>query len=133
MSDYQSGYTNGGNGYLRIMQFRPAENLMTVKTYSPYGNSSLTGSSSDFSLAVSLSQSFKMVGEINITSGSLACINWPSLDPSGNYEWYVELYDGQNTTTGPVWTFTTPANQQPITIKQDNFTDKTTDSYGFKK
>jgi len=115
MADYQSGYTNGGNGYLRIMQFRPAENLLTVKTYSPYSKTSLTGSGSDFSLPVSLvtTQTFTLLGELNnVTSGSTACINWPGLDVASDYEWYVELYDGQNTTTGPSWTFTTPANSQ---------------------
>jgi len=29
--------------------------------------------------------------------------------PSSGYEWYVEISDGQSTTAGPVWTFTTPA------------------------
>ncbi len=114
MSDYQSGYTNGGNGYLRIMQIRPGENLMTVKTYSPYVNAFLTGSSSDFSLPLSLTQTqpFTLIGELNnMASGSVACLNWSNLDPGSNYEWYVEVYDGQNTTTGPVWTFTTPAGQ----------------------
>ncbi len=36
LADYQSGYSNGGNGYLRIIQFLPAQNLLSVKTYSPY-------------------------------------------------------------------------------------------------
>lgn len=128
MSDYQSGYTNGGNGYLRIMQFRPSENIMTVKTYSPYSTTSLTGSSSDFSLPVSLSQSqpFALIGELNnFVSGSVACVNWTNLDPSGTYEWYVELYDGQNTTTGPVWTFAAPANSQIITTNKLIIPEKT--------
>ncbi len=109
MSDYQSGYSNGGNGFLRIMQFRPAENLMTVKTYSPYSNSSMTGSGSQFSLPVSLTNSFALIGETNVVSGSTACVNWPGLEDNSEYEWYAELFDGLNTTTGPVWLFTTSA------------------------
>lgn len=44
-------------------------------------------------------------------------MNWPSLDQFTDYEWYVELNDGENTTTGPIWTFTTPANSPlPVNI-----------------
>lgn len=124
MADYQSGYTNGGNGYLRIMQFLPAQNLLSVKTYSPYSNTSFTGSSSQFTLPVSLTQSFSLIGtNTSVSSGSQTCINWPSLDQFTDYEWYVEIFDGVNTTTGPVWTFTTPANS-PLPVSLINFTAK---------
>jgi hypothetical protein len=109
MADYQSGYTNGGNGYLRIMQFLPAQNLLSVKTYSPYSNTSFTGSGSQFTLPVNLTQSFTLLGtNTNVPSGAQTCINWPSLDPATEYEWYVEVSDGVSTITGPVWTFITP-------------------------
>jgi hypothetical protein len=109
MSDYQSGYTNGGNGYLRIMQFLPAQNLLSVKTYSPYSNTSLTGSGSQFTLPVNLANSFTLLGtNTNVPSGTQTCINWPSLDTASEYEWYVEVSDGISTTTGPIWTFRTP-------------------------
>ncbi|MEQ1678881.1 MAG: metallophosphoesterase, partial [Chitinophagaceae bacterium] len=107
MADYQSGYSNGGNGYLRIMQFLPDQNLMSVKTYSPYSNTSFTGSSSQFTLPVNLSDPFTLIGtNSNVASGSVSCMNWPSLAQFTDYEWYVEVSDGENTTTGPVWTFT---------------------------
>ncbi|MFB6214351.1 MAG: metallophosphoesterase [Candidatus Bipolaricaulia bacterium] len=35
LSDYQY-YSNGGNGYLRIMRFHPKEGEVQVRTYSPY-------------------------------------------------------------------------------------------------
>lgn len=109
MSDYQSGYSNGGNGYLRIMQFLPSQNLLSVKTYSPYSNTSLTGPSSQFTLPVNLVQSFTLLGtNTNVPSGTQTCINWPSLDTASEYEWYVEVSDGVSTTTGPIWTFRTP-------------------------
>lgn len=125
MADYQSGYTNGGNGYLRIMQFLPAQNLLSVKTYSPYSNTSFTGSSSQFTLPVNLANSFTLLGtNTNVPSGTQTCINWPGLDQFSDYEWYVEVFDGVNTTTGPVWTFTTPANS-PLPVNLINFTAKT--------
>lgn len=118
MADYQSGYSNGGNGYLRIMQFLPAQNLLNIRTYSPYSNTSLTGSGSQFSLPVNLSEAFTLIGtNSNVAAGSETCIQWPSLEQFTEYEWYVEVTDGVNTTTGPVWTFTTPANSPlPVNI-----------------
>ncbi|MBL0273815.1 MAG: DNRLRE domain-containing protein [Chitinophagaceae bacterium] len=121
MADYQSGYTNGGNGYLRIMQFLPAQNLLSVKTYSPYSNTSFTGSGSQFTLPVNLTQPFTLLGtNTNVASGSQTCINWPSLEQLTDYEWYVEVSDGVSTTTGPVWTFTTPANS-PLPVNLVSF------------
>jgi hypothetical protein len=52
----------------------------------------------------------------NVTSGTNACLSWPNLLPSSGYEWYVEVSDGQSTITGPVWTFTTPAQSITSTI-----------------
>ncbi len=118
MADYQSGYSNGGNGYLRIMQFLPDQNLLKVKTYSPYSLTSFTGPSSQFDLPVSLTPPFTLIGQLNnVPSGSVACMNWPSLDEFTDYEWYVEVSNGATTTTGPIWTFTTPANGAlPVSI-----------------
>jgi hypothetical protein len=42
--------TNGGNGYLRLMQFSPSTNTIQVKTYSPYTNTYLTDSANQFTL-----------------------------------------------------------------------------------
>jgi Concanavalin A-like lectin/glucanases superfamily/Secretion system C-terminal sorting domain/Calcineurin-like phosphoesterase len=121
MSDYQSGFTNGGNGYLRIMQFLPDQNLLSVKTYSPYSNTSLTGASSSFTLPVNLSPSFTLIGtNANVPSGSVSCFTWPLLEQSSEYEWYVEVSDGETTTTGPVWTFTTPVSG-PLPVTLTNF------------
>jgi hypothetical protein len=49
LSDYQ-GRSNGGNGWLRIMEFVPSENTIYVKTYSPYLNQYETDSDSQFQL-----------------------------------------------------------------------------------
>ena len=43
-------WTNGGNGYLRIMQFSPQSNSITVTTYSPYTGLFLTDSGNQFTL-----------------------------------------------------------------------------------
>ena len=49
MSDYQ-GLANGGDGWLRIMRFSPADNKIYVKTYSPTLDSFQTDSNSQFEL-----------------------------------------------------------------------------------
>src|SRR5579859_2767168 len=43
-------WTNGGNGYLRIMQFSPSNNTIQVKTYSPFTKLFLTDSGNQFTL-----------------------------------------------------------------------------------
>ena len=51
LADYQDD-PNGGNGYLRIMEFDPARSLINVKSYSPTLNNFLTKNESQFSLNV---------------------------------------------------------------------------------
>ncbi len=41
---------NGGNGYLRILDFRPVEDKIYVKTFSPYLNQYQTDAASQFTL-----------------------------------------------------------------------------------
>ncbi len=50
--DYQDGYGNGGNAYLRIMKFRADQDLIEVQSYSPSLDSYLTGDDSQFNLTV---------------------------------------------------------------------------------
>jgi predicted phosphodiesterase len=49
LSDYQD-FSNGGNGWLRIMKFVPSENKIYVKTYSPYLGQYDNDSNSQFEL-----------------------------------------------------------------------------------
>ena len=119
LSDYQD-YPNGGNGFLRIMQFRPAENIVTFKTYSPTINGGAggfqTGPDSEFALPVNLGQTFSLIGvNYNVPSGSVTNFTWPDLLPSTNYEWYVTIEDEDNITTSNIFQFTT-AGALPLTL-----------------
>ena len=49
MADYQDR-TNGGNGWLRTLEFHPAEDKIYVRTYSPYLNNYETDANSQFTL-----------------------------------------------------------------------------------
>jgi len=56
LSDYQSE-KNGGNGWLRIMEFLPGENRIRVKTFSPYLNEFKSDSRNEFFLGECLKKS----------------------------------------------------------------------------
>jgi hypothetical protein len=49
LTDFQK-WPDGGGGYLRIMTFRPWQNRIDVKTYSPYYKKYLTDSGNQFSI-----------------------------------------------------------------------------------
>ncbi len=109
LADYQS-YANGGNGFLRILQFSPANNEIRVKTYSPTLDAYETDSASEFVLSYNMDGTgpFALLGAVNgVASGANASWTWPNLAPGTMYEWYVTVSDGTTTVTGPVWTFTT--------------------------
>jgi len=121
MSDYQAR-TNGGNGWLRIYEFSPANNQIRVKTYSPWLGQFETDADSQFTLAYDMAGSapFQAIGTSTVPSGSNATVAWPGLSESTDYEWYATVSDGRTTTTGPTWTFTTqaPANHPPVASDQ---------------
>jgi hypothetical protein len=124
ISDYQSR-PFGGNGLLRIMEFDPALNKVSVKTYSPYTNTYETDADSQFELDVNLNTTnYTLIGEApNAASGSSPCVFWPGLLPNTQYEWYAQLSDGESITNGPVWSLTTPANIPiPVPVKLISFT-----------
>ena len=50
LSDYQ-GYTNGGNGFMRLMEFSPRNQTIRVKTFSPWTKQWTTNTDGCFSLA----------------------------------------------------------------------------------
>jgi hypothetical protein len=113
MSDYQ-GREEGGNGRLRIMEFRPNDDEIRVFTYSPYmsppAGTFETGPEDQFTLPYSMDPGlpYTTIGTNNaVASGSQTCMSWPGLLSGQQYEWYVSVSDGTSTTTGPSYTFTT--------------------------
>ncbi len=52
--DYQDSWPNGGNGFLRIMTYRPGANRIEVQSYSPYTGSFDPGGDDTFDLSVNL-------------------------------------------------------------------------------
>jgi predicted esterase len=67
LADYQSR-TNGGNGLLRILEFRPAEDKIYVKTFSPYLNSYESDSDSEVTLDYDMTGSTEGAISISLQS-----------------------------------------------------------------
>ena len=110
LADYQGG-ANGGNGYLRLMEFSPANNVIRVRTYSPWLDlyQADADSSSQFTLSypMSVAAPFQILGSASVPSGSMGSFPWSGLAADTQYEWYATVSDGGITTTGPTWRFTT--------------------------
>jgi len=117
LADYQ-GRSNGGDGWLRILTFRPSLNRVDVQSYSPTLNQFETDADSQFSLDVNLSGGvgpFREIGNVNVPSGT-ATINWSGLESGGRYEWYAEVSDGTSTITTPVSSFIAEGAVFPPTV-----------------
>lgn len=107
MANFQT-YNRGGDGYLRILQFKPQEDKISVSTYSPYIDDYKVGSNSNFDLSYSMpdEEDFHLLGTIqDIPSDSKINLSWMNNEGNSGYEWYVVVSDGKTTTKSPVWFF----------------------------
>ncbi len=106
LADFQ-GRTNGGNGWLRRLDFDPAAEQISVKTYSPTLAQFETDADSQFVLSyIQGDLAFQQIGmPLNVTSGSTASMDWDGLTQGEMYEWYATISDGKTTTMSPVWHF----------------------------
>lgn len=108
LSNYQNR-TAGGNGWLRIMKFNPADNEISVKTYSPWLETYETDTDSEFTLNYNMDDAgFEEVGSLSgIESGEVASVSWDGLLANTPYEWYVTVDDGTDVIESQHWDFTT--------------------------
>jgi hypothetical protein len=120
MQDYQD-FTGGGNGYLRLYRFSPANNLIYMTTYSPTASSSITTDPDQRNLAYSMGGSggadYTLIGTVSgVANGANASISWTGRASNTEYEWYAVVSDGKASTTGSTWSFTTGqgANNAPV-------------------
>ncbi|MGH1144981.1 lamin tail domain-containing protein [Bacillus pseudomycoides] len=129
LADYQGG-PEGGQGYMRLLQFHTTANKMYVKTYSPYLNEynfykpEEYPGKDEFELDIDLKPAIKQVAtdyvEVNVYTNEVigkdnfvanwrnAKVKWENLKENTTYQWYIKVedrYGGQ--VTSPVWSFTT--------------------------
>jgi hypothetical protein len=98
-----------GNGYLRIMIFEPRNDRISVQTYSPWLDLDKTDPYNQFVVDYDMNGGlhFREIGSVQgVASGLSPCVSWTGLDPDAEYEWYVDVSDGTDTTTGSRWAFT---------------------------
>ncbi len=107
LADYQF-WDNGGDGWLRVLEFSPTRDEIHVQTWSPTLGEFETDADSEFVLTYPMSgEGFEALGEpLQVASGDTVTVTWPALLPLTAYEWYVVVSDGK-AVTGDVWTFTT--------------------------
>lgn len=111
LTDYQCR-ANGGNGWLRIMTFSPANDTITFKTYSPTLNQYETDADSQFTLPYDMpggaAGPFTQIGAVSaVPVGTTAEVTWSDLAAGTTYEWYAEASDCQHTVATAPRTFTT--------------------------
>ncbi|MCM3631522.1 S-layer homology domain-containing protein [Paenibacillus glycanilyticus] len=129
LSDYQGG-PEGGQGYIKLLQFDIANDKMYVKTYSPYMDDynfydpSDTTKQEEFAIDIDLTPQVKRVstdymgvnvysdqpiGKVEqVTSGEQASVTWNGLNANTKYQWYAaaeDAYTGK--TLSDIWSFTT--------------------------
>jgi hypothetical protein len=121
MADYQD-FPSGGNGYERIFRFSPANDVISMTTYSPYTGGSITTDPDQKNLAYAMpgGGAFTSLGMVcNVPSGGSAYLLWSGLASYTKYEWYAIVSDGTVSTTGTTWGFTTDV---PNAVQLTSFT-----------
>jgi autotransporter-associated beta strand protein len=110
LADYQSD-ANGGDGYLRTLEFSPANNVIRVKTYSPTTGGSKTTVDNEFTLNYTMSSTpsaYTLIGtNTGVASGTQTSRSWSSLTAGTAYEWYAVASDGSLSATAASNQFTT--------------------------
>lgn len=114
LADYQS-YTNGGNGFLRILRFSPDDNQISVTTYSPTLGQYERDSGSEFTLTYDMGGgTYAEIGTLTgVPSDTNATITWQNLEPRRTYQWYATVSDGRSLVTSPAWSFAIPTPPGP--------------------
>ena len=107
-SDFQTR-ANGGNGWLRLMEFQPAADQIQVYTYSPYTNQWENDANSKFTLPYTVCEFQLIDTELDVEPGTSPSVKWKHRDFNTSYQWYVTVSDDTNTVIGPTWSFTTTA------------------------
>jgi hypothetical protein len=125
LADYQ-GRPSGGEGWLRILRFVPADDKVYVQTYSPWLNRYESDANSEFTLDFPMGGVFESGGTATTPAGqagATASVALPDLMPGTQYEWRATVTNGSGISrTGPVWTFTTASdgtiNEPPVAQDQ---------------
>lgn len=111
LADYQ-GRDLGGGGFLRIWEFSPASQTVSVRTYSPSLDKFETDANSEFMLDVDLRGAGGPFRELTVTNAAPDAISMPveGLEVGKTYEWYAKIESCGHRVTTPLYRFTTTAS-----------------------
>ncbi len=119
VSDYQNR-PSGGDSLMRLMYFSPANNRVSIKTYSPYTDTYETDADSQFNFTYNMQPNGAGVAgtsysslktNINIVPGTSTSFSWTGLTASRTYEWYVTVTDEVGDyATSVEWKFNTSSS-----------------------
>jgi hypothetical protein len=120
LADYQNR-SNGGSGWMRLMQFSPEFNTITVKTYSPSLGQYENDADSYFVLPHYLysQTAYTAIGSAWVDSAGIACITVSGLLANTGYDWYATVTDGNTTTQLYYARFATFGSPVTLAIPQD--------------
>jgi hypothetical protein len=111
LADFQ-GRDQGGAGFLRIWEFSPATQTVSVRTYSPTLDRFETDANSEFTLDIDLRGAGGPFRQLQVNAADPEKIEMPvdGLEIGKTYEWYAEVAScGQRVKT-PLYRFTTAAS-----------------------
>jgi hypothetical protein len=104
---------------MRLMNFSPSNNLVSVQTYSPYTGNYETDANSQFTFTYNMQPNgagspatayAALVTHANVVPGSQSSHTWSGLTANKPYQWYVVLTtDEGDYSTSPEWNFKTTA------------------------
>lgn len=110
LADYQ-GRVDGGQGYMRLWEFSPSTQTVSVRTYSPTLDKFETDADSEFTLKVDLKGiggPFRDVRVEDAAADALAT-TLEGLEPGKTYEWYADVESCGKRTSTRIARFTTRA------------------------
>jgi hypothetical protein len=112
LADYQ-GRANGGGGTMRIWEFSPANNELTVRSYSPTQDLWETDENSEFTVPIDISGSggaFTPIDTLTLDRGgtmsATASLPLGGLERGVIYEWYATASDCHHSVKSSVQRFT---------------------------
>jgi len=123
LTDYQEA-SNGGNGFLRVLTFKPATNQIHVESYSPTLNRAVDASDAIPSWTPAYDLSYNMqtavtdwipLGTAGVpAAGTSSSLTWTGLEAGKNCEWKATANDGSNLVTTATRRFSTALPAAPL-------------------
>jgi hypothetical protein len=117
LSNYQSRPV-GGNGWIKILEFQPELNKISVKTYSPLLDMYETDGDSEYTINYNMTPEYQLLDSVVVPAGSNASYLWSGLQMDAAYEWYAVVSDGKYEQTTDLIRFSTNNNEY-ISIGSD--------------